>query len=65
MKEVFAIHIRFKTSEYLSDGKWHKHITKWYNDLDDAWKEADSFQAENSKIIVECACAAMHKGVCK
>lgn len=63
MVEKFAIRMRFKTSEYTSDGKWHKHTTKWYDDLSDAWDEAEKFQADNSKIIMECACAAIHKGV--
>ena len=35
----FAIKIRYLNEQ----DKWKQHTTKWYEDLSDAWTEADAY----------------------
>ena len=57
----WAVRTRYLESKYGGgDGKWHRHTTKWYDDSEAAWIEADIFQMKN-KLIVESSSSLIHK----
>lgn len=59
----WAIRTRYLTSKYTSDGKWHSHTTKWFDNGNDAWDEKDRWESSLSRVIVESSSSLIHKEV--
>ena len=56
----WAVRIKFIASPYRGDGKRHRHTTKWYEDSNKAWDEADKFQINHPEID-ESSSSLIHK----
>lgn len=57
----WAIRTRYLESPHTGDGKWHQRTTKWYNDLADAWEEADAYSNTHGKNWYESSSSCIHK----
>ena len=58
----WAIRTRYLASKYNSDGKWHTHTTRWYDDSDKAWEEKDRWELSLKDILMESSSSLIHKG---
>lgn len=65
MKEnKWAVEISWLESPYSGDGKWHKHTTRYYEDKNKAWDEADKFAGKEQlqgKVWYECKRSLLRK----
>lgn len=58
---LWAIKIRYLESPITGDGRWHTHTTKWHENSNDAWEEADIFERYHGTNWYEYSSSLMHK----
>lgn len=60
MRIVFAVRMKFLS---MHDNKWHRHTTKWYKDLNEAWEEKEQYEKKYGKDWLESSSSAIHKNI--